>query len=277
MHTLILVLLFAVGALAQGPGNFSSLLVTGNAVIDGTFTVGSTTTITSTLTNPLHVSSTSATQSGVLLMMGNVIKGSVLYSTTTGMTIKNGLGGVVLQQDTGSTSGVSLLSNHNVLDDGSGGMVVVGPLSALSISTNTLAVASIYVAIGGTNVPGLIGSVTSSALTSSFGGSIAGSAFVTVNSVTLPATGTYECRFSGTFAALSNIGCQISQGTSGNIQSDSNRESAFGPASWYTDAAVVVTSLISPNALVIGECNRAAGTHTIVPGNNRITCQRVAL
>lgn len=259
MRTFVLLIcLAAVGVLSQGPGNFTSLLVTGPATIDGNVIIEASGIL------PLQVSTSSTTSVGIALEQSDVIKSIWNHNSVTGVTLKNGQLGVILKQGSSGTSDVSLLSNHNVLDDGTGNMVVVGTISALGLLANTLQ-------IDGTNIPGLIATVTSNAQTSSSGGSIAGSSFVTVNSITLPSTGLYECTFSGTYAAASNIGCQISLGTSGTVQADSNRASAVGPASWSTDAGFFVPS----SALVIGECNRVAGTHTIVPGNNRLSCQRV--
>jgi hypothetical protein len=275
--------------------NSGALQVTGGAAINGTLNVGGNlkvvgtlnvdagalivataqTTITGSAINPLHVSSTSATQSGILLQMGVTIKGSYVYTTTTGMTINNGAGVPILQQGTGGTSDTSLLSAHNTLDDGTGSMTVVGTLNTNGISGTTLTLTASSITVGGTVVPGQIGVVTSSARTTSSGGTIASATFVTVNSVTLGQIGTYECTFRGswTISVIGPISCQI--GPAGAPASNSNTvDTAAVTTSGYTiftNAAIVTVGL---NTVIVAECNRPSGTGTVTFGDNRLACTR---
>ena len=111
-----------------------ALVVTGGLGVGGAINAGAASTITSAVPIGLVVNGPASSNVDIELQSAGVAVGYFAYSPTLGVFMGNGAGAAILYQSAGITTGLSLRTTNNVLDNGSGAMLATGSISGLTVT-----------------------------------------------------------------------------------------------------------------------------------------------
>lgn len=123
-------------AATPASGNLTYTLPDAGSAASFILSAGGSQTITCTANNVLVLNTTS-TAPQIQMQLGGVAKGFFGWNSTNGVTIYNGSGASILYQSASTTSASSIRTAHNILDDGSTGIMMVGGTSISPSVVNT--------------------------------------------------------------------------------------------------------------------------------------------